>query len=499
MRRIAAHFLIGLTLGCSSQTSSPNDSKSSLRIAIGSHPSTLDPRYTRDAYGTRIVALTHQSLVKVGPDLKVVGDAAEYWEYSNKKYQFFLKSPLIFANGRQVTKEDLEFSFSEYLKPTNPFHSTLKTIDRVKVDKKQGKFVVSIFLKEFSAKLLNVDLSTIKILPKKETLEIETQSDPLWMGSGSFQLFEKKANSYILNARKDHPQISPKIHQVIFQVIQNNFTLYQKLLKGEIDIAQSEVPLSKINEFKEQPQKFNVYEYPGLSFSYLLINHKTPPLNQKVFRQALSQAIHRKEIIKYKLEGFASEATSYMPPTNPFHRSGLKNIKFDQNEALQKIKKWKGLKLVLKTSSSVQAVDNARVLAFQLKKAGLDVEIKSFEWGTFFTDVQRGHFQLATLRWVGVLDPDLYRIALHSQEAPPGRNRGSYSNSKLDVLLDQGLKIESLEKRIQHYYKVQKMVLDDLAVIPLWYDQQVNIVNRRVKNYHPSKTGDYSPLLYVSE
>ena len=79
-------------------------------------------------------------------------------------------------------------------------------------------------------------------------------------------------------------------------------------------------------------------------------------------------------------------------------------------------------------------MEKGLVIAQQLNATGLNVKLQSFEWGTFYEDVNKGRFQLATMRWIGAMDPDIYRIALHSSEKPPGRNRGHFYNTRLIIL-----------------------------------------------------------------
>ncbi|HVK60838.1 MAG TPA: hypothetical protein VM432_04775, partial [Bdellovibrionales bacterium] len=97
--------------------------------------------------------------------------------------------------------------------------------------------------------------------------------------------------------------------------------------------------------------------------------------------------------------------------------------------------------------------------------------------------------------WVGTIDPDLYRRAFHSKELPPGgRNRGGYSNQALDPILEASSVEIDFNKRKQLFAKIQKMVLDDLAIVPLWYDSEIAIAHRRVKGYKPSADGGYWAL-----
>ena len=67
----------------------------------------------------------------------------------------------------------------------------------------------------------------------------------------------------------------------------------------------------------------------------------------------------------------------------------------------------------------------ATILQAQMRTAGVELEIRSLDWGTFFDDVKHGKFQLYGLTWVGIRTPEIYRLAFHSQSVPPlGANRG---------------------------------------------------------------------------
>ena len=181
-------------------------------------------------------------------------------------------------------------------------------------------------------------------------------------------------------------------------------------------------------------------------------------------------------------------------------RSRLPKFDLEKAKKLVESNGLKGKEVVLKTSNSTQAVENGKVLANQLEAAGLSVKLQSFEWATFYKDMDQGNFQLATMKWVGTTDPDIYKTAFHSKEVPPkGRNRGSYSNPQIDKLVDAGRGIEDVRKRIDHYKKVQRIVYEELPLIPLWYDFEVAVASSRVRDYVPSKNGDYTSLTKVQK
>jgi peptide/nickel transport system substrate-binding protein len=491
---LIALFASGMSLVSCQKHDAPLEQE--VRVAISSLPSTLDPRFATDAYGMRIVSLLFSSFVRLGPDLKIEGDAAESWSYKDLTYQFRLRPNLSFSNGRKVTAEDIHFTFDTFRSEKNPFHSSLQQIKDIKVQESGNRLVVQIQLSRYSAKLLTSDLPIVRILPKKEILNSEEDFRKNLYGTGSYTFIESTQNTIRLKLRENHPYRQAHIPLVTFKVIRDDLTRFQKLLRGEVDLAQNEITPSKVKTFRYLPKKFQVYSFPGLSMNYLLVNLKTPLLSSRQRRQAIFESLNRKEIVEYKLEALGEVATSILSPTNPgFNRSlVVPDYSLEKARLLIQSSGLKGKSITLKTSNSQSAIDKGRVMAYQLQKAGLDVKIESYEWGTFYGDISRGNFELASLRWVGAFDPDIYRIALHSKEVPPGRNRGHYSRQQFDELVEKGLNIRNEEKRRQHYMKVQRMIYEDLPILPLWYDNQVAIVSRRIKGFTPSKNGDYSPL-----
>ena len=173
----------------------------------------------------------------------------------------------------------------------------------------------------------------------------------------------------------------------------------------------------------------------------------------------------------------------------------LRSPEFDMKIAKELAREFAGKEFTLKTSNIPLTVEKAKVIANQLEQLGLKVKLQSYEWATFFGDVKGGNFDLALMRWVGITDPDIYRLAFHSSELPPGRNRGTYSNKTLDKLLLEGPTIVDSVKRSGHYEKIQSIVLEDLAIIPLWYDTQVAVIHKRVNDYDPPTKGDYTGLM----
>lgn len=493
--------VLGIIVGCSKNAANDPDT---LYVGLSAAPSTLDPRIAMDAVGMRLSSLIFSSIVRLGPDFEIIGEAASSWAYKDLTYTFILRPGLAFvtAEGKSipVTAGDIDFSFESFRK-SGRFSSSLEPIKTVHTEynfERGGTLVIN--LKAYTATFLT-DLTPVKIIPKDivTTNEKEFREHPV--GTGPFRLVSNTTNEILLTRNNNCVYSKPKIKNLAFKIVREDSTRYLKILKGELDLVQQELPPSKAIEL-EKRGGFQIYKYPGLSMSYILVNLKDKNLRSLNLRKALSLAINRDEIIRFKLEGLAEPATSILSPLNPFHNGSLKVPKYDLAQAKHLIEET-GLanhEIILKTSNSSQAVENGRVLANQLEAAGLKVKLQSFEWATFYKDIDQGNFELATMKWVGTTDPDIYKVAFHSGELPPkGRNRGSYINPEIDKLVDQGRGIENTRKRIEHYKKVQRIIYEDLPIIPLWYEYEVAIASPRVKNFFPSKNGDYSSLTKIEK
>ena len=472
-----------------------SNDKETVTVALSQMPLTLNPLKATDATGMRIVNLIFQSLVYADDHLNIQPDLAQSWSCRPLTCTFEIPHGNTFSNGRPLQAEDIKFSFEQYQSPKSPFHSAFQNIKSTSIHSHPQGLTVQMDLKKSSAPLLSSDLPVIKILPKKEFTSEKFKDFPL--GSGPFVLTKKTSHQIELKSRS-----STKIKTVIFKVIRDDLTRFQKILKKDIDIVPSDLPYSKVKKIKEMNTPYKVLSQEGRSMNYILINFKDPLFSQLKARKALALGINRFNIVQYHMHGFATPAHTILTESNPFFFKSIQKYSHNKKKA-QKIletHKWKGKKIRIKTSNNQSVLSYAKIIAYQLEQIGFQVELESYEWGTFYNDLNKGNFQLALLRWVGAFDPDIYRIAFHSSQIPPyGRNRGSYINSALDQLLEQGREQTLLKKRKTIYHKVQEIIAQELPIIPLWHNQQVSIVKTDIQDYSLPFDGSYHFLLSISK
>ena len=138
----------------------------------------------------------------------------------------------------------------------------------------------------------------------------------------------------------------------------------------------------------------------------------------------------------------------------------------------------------------------AAVLQQQLSRVGIALDIRSFEFATFYSDVTRGAFQMYSLRWIGGNEqPDIFSYVFSTARfSPKGANRGHYSNANLDALLDDAAANTDSEKRRTDYVEAQQILARDLPAINLWYRDTVVVHDRRLTHVEPSPSGSFTFL-----
>jgi peptide/nickel transport system substrate-binding protein len=246
---------------------------------------------------------------------------------------------------------------------------------------------------------------------------------------------------------------------------------------------------------------------PGSNAYYLNFNVADAALADKRVRQAVAQAIDRQAIVSALWRGHARLAATLLPPGHWAAADDGELAQYPHDPArAQALLDAAGLhadasgvrlSLTLKISTDESTRLLAAVLQQQMRAAGIALKIRSAEFGTFYSDVTHGAFQMYMLKWIGSNeDPDIFRYAYSSGSFPPkGANRGHYVNARVDALLAQaaaetGAPAEVEARRRAEYVEVQKILADELPSIPLWYPDNVVVHTRRVQGVRSSRDGN---------
>jgi peptide/nickel transport system substrate-binding protein len=294
-----------------------------------------------------------------------------------------------------------------------------------------------------------------------------------------------------------------KDNQVVnFVRVKEDTVRVLKLIRGEIDMVQNDLSPELVAHLNKQ-KNISVTHSRGSNFTYLGFNLDDAVVGQQNVRRAIALAIDRDAIIKYVMAGTARPASALLLPDHWAGNSELEKLAYSPEKARALLAevgftKSNPLHLTYKTSTNAFRVRLATVLQSQLKKVGIEVDLRSYDWGTFYGDIKAGNFQMFSLSWVGIKTPDIFRYVFHSESVPPnGANRGRYKDEMSDYLIKTAGEAITLEKQANSYRELQKRLLEKLPYVPLWYENHVFAAREGITGYSLGLDGNYDGLSNV--
>jgi len=492
---VLALALLAATLSCSSKPD-PN----TLVMIIESSPTNLDPRVGLDAQSERIDDLIFDDLLTRDAHLTVAPGLAERWEIPDPRtYIFHLHHDVKFHDGRPLTSRDVKWTFDSLLQ--GKIRSTKSAVYRlVNSIETTDDYTVVFHLKEpFTTLLWNLSDGAIGIVPEGSGDEMSRHP----IGSGPFRFISAEPDKDVILARNDqYWGEKARLPNIRLIVVPDTTTRALELRKGSADIAINALTSDMVLTLERDPN-LAVLRAPGTVLAYMAFNTRDPILKDERVRQALAYAIDRRPFIEYLQRGFARPASSLLPPESWAYNPDVPSYDHDPARARQLLEQAgypvvNGVRfhLTMKSSTEESTRLMAAVLQQQLRQVGIALDIRTFEFATFFSDVTHGLFQLYSLRWIGGNeDPDIFEYVFHSSKFPPnGANRGYFADPRIDALIDQARQELDQNTRKQLYAEIQRTLADELPYINLWYFDNILVHSKRVKNLTLNPSGNYDFL-----
>jgi peptide/nickel transport system substrate-binding protein len=496
----ALAMLAGLVLTLFLQSCSGKRDPNMLVMLIESSPTNLDPRVGVDAQSERIDNLIFDDLLSRGDNLDVAPGLAERWEIPDPlTYIFHLHHGVTFHDGRPLTSRDVKWTFDSLIqgKVRSTKAAVYRFVDHIDAP---DDYTVIFHMKESSATLLwNLSDGAIGIVPFGSGNEVAAHP----MGSGPFKFVSAETDKEVVLERNDNYwSDKARLARVRFAVVPDATTRALELRKGSGDATINALTPDTVLTLQLDPS-LAVERAPGTVLAYMGFNLRDPILRDVRVRQAIACALDRKPMIEYLWRGEAQPARSILPPQSWAYDGDVPVYDHDPEKARQLLDSAgypavNGVRfhITMKTSTDENTRLMVAVMQQQLREVGIVLDIRTFEFATFFADVTHGAFQLYSLRWIGGNeDPDIFEYAFHSAKFPPnGANRGYYSNAKVDALIDEARREVDQNKRKTAYAELQRILAEQLPYIDLWYLDNVLVHNKRVRNLQLNPAGNYDFL-----
>jgi peptide/nickel transport system substrate-binding protein len=490
---LGAASLLGM--GCS-QARPEGDA---IVVGVPNSPINLDPRVGADEASQKAHQLLYNSLVRIDAELRIVPELAESIEQRDPvTYVAHLRRGVLFHDGRQLTADDVVYTFRSFLDPAFRGRSGAYRM-LASVEARDRDTVVFTLKEPFGSFPVNLVMG---IVPANSGGANERQP----VGTGPYQLGSFIQDDRLVLSPFDRHYAGPPANRgIVLKVVPDDTMRGLELRKGTVDLVVNDLAPDIIAQLREEG-RVKVETAPGSDYAYVGMNLRDPVLQHAGVRRAIGFAIDREAIVRYLRRGFATVAVGIVPPMSWAFEPGVFQLRHDPGEASRLLDAagfpdpdgqgpLPRFRLTLKTSTSEVYRIQAAAIQHDLARVGIALDIKSSEFQTLFADVVRGNFQLYTLQFVGVTDPDMLRRVFHSRQAPPaGLNRVFYSNTGVDELIDAATTTVDDEQRRVLYAKAQRLIAEDVPYVGLWYKTNVAVFQPDLQGVRLSPIADFTFL-----
>ena len=471
-------------------------------VAIESVPETLDRRMALSQNAMRVAQLVTPGLTRIDEDGRAVPDLALAFEaVDDRTWIFQLRPGLFFSDGTPLRARDVRATFLSVLDPAlgSPHRGGYSYIEDVEVP---DDLTVIFRLREpFGAFPVDAGLG---ILP--ERLADPARRDDVRLrpvGAGPYVVERWDGEGEILLAPNERYHLGPPREALAIRTVRDETTRILELRKGRVHAVLGAITPALLPGLRKL-EDLEVTVSPGAGVSYLMFNLDDPVLARREVREAIALAVDREALALHKFKGAARVAHSLLREGHWAYAPDLPVWDRDLEEARARLRRvfpdGAPIRLTLKTSTDRFRRSIALALKAQLAEAGIDLTVQSLEWGTLMGDLKKGNFQLATLKWTPVIDPDILRLAYHSDSIPTaengwgGGNRGRYRNPELDAILMEARRKSNPEERRPLYARAQHILARDLPALPLLHEESIGIVSRRVRGIRIDPQGSLRSL-----
>ena len=279
-----------------------------------------------------------------------------------------------------------------------------------------------------------------------------------------------------------------RLSQIQFHFIENLAEEIEAYEKGLLHVTQT-LPPKRMDEFREKrPKEVVLHPYWGSYFYRLNVNKK--PLDDVRIRRALALAIDRRFLVEKKLMAVPTPAYHLCPP-NPHgfqskaqFRHDLKMAKALVAEYLkeQNLEKMPPIELIYNISESHRIV--AESIQAMWRGIGIETHLKVCEWRDFLGIIEKEDYQVSRAGWIGdYLDPNTF---MDMWVTDGGHNNTGWSNARYDQLIVLAGKTNEKIKRMEIFHSAEKILADEVPVIPIYFYGRPYLKHPTVQGWHPN-------------
>lgn len=485
----------------------------------------LDPAFAKNQSVMWAIHQLYNTLVEVDEYMQLKPSLARSWEFSGDKRSivFHLRQDVFFhddpvfrnAKGRKLVAEDVRYSLQRIIdiRTASPgswiFNNRVDSISAFIV-LNDSTFEIKL-LQPFQPMLGILSMQYCSIVAKEavEKYGTDFRRHPVGTGPFCFTAWEEgqalvlKKNEHYFEKDSSGYRL-PYIDGIKVSFFDSKATEFlefqQKRLDfiNDIDASFKDEILTKTGNLKKEWEgKLELHKHPYLNIEYLGIladtsNEllKNSPLRTRKLRQAINYAIDRKKMMLYLRNSIGTAAESgFVPAGLPSYDSAsVKGYTYDPVKARQLLQEagFENDMPVIKLLTIPNYANLATYIANELKQSGINVQVEAIRKSLLLEQTSKSQALFFRGSWIADYpDAENYLSVFYSKNpAPPNYTR--FKNNDYDLLYERSLKETNDSLRYEIYKQMDKVIISESPVVPLWYDMVLHLVHNNIKDFYPN-------------
>jgi ABC-type transport system substrate-binding protein len=498
LRAGATILLVSAALAVGGCSRSGGDA--TVRLALQTEPTTLDPALSVDFSSGRIASLVHSNLVAFDADARVVPDLARSWEIldEGRRYVFHL-GPARFSNGRSVTAADVVYSARRLLDPAtvSPRWWLLKPLRGAAAFHAGGAWdgesaraiddsTVVMRLEYPVAHFLGLlAMPAAGIVCREEVERLGKGYGRAPCGSGPWTLSAwKEGDEILLVPNPGYSGARTPLAGLSFRIIPEQMTQIAEFEVGSLDVL--EVPRSELEHWRAAGTPLLWRD--ELRVVYIGFNTAKPPFSDPRVRRALNMAVDVDKIIAHVLFGAGRRSRGVVPPGLESPPEPAERYRFDPAGAKALLAEAgfpNGFSMEIWQRENPEAGRVLESVQGYLANVGVTAKLVTREWGAFKEAIDRGTPDAFFLDWLADYpDAENFLVPLFSSSnIGGGGNRTGYRNARVDSILGAAATCMDEAKRRALYRTAEDIVYGDAPWLFLWFPEKYEVVSPRLTGY----------------
>jgi peptide/nickel transport system substrate-binding protein len=466
----------------------------------------LDPAFAKDQASIWACSQLFNGLVQLDDSLIVKPSIAKKWKikdggliyvFTLRNDVLFHKSDLLNDDQRKVTAFDFEYSFGRLIDPdlASPGAWVMSNVKSFKA-LNDSLFEVVLY-KPFPPFLGLLSMPYCSVVPS-EIVELGSFNEyPVGTGPFYFQYWKQNVKLVYRKNTEYFEKGLPYLDAISITFIKDKQIAFLEFLKGKLDFIsgidasyKDEVLDKNGNLQKKYQGKIQFFSLPYLNTEYLgflLDSNNISLTNQLKIRKAINYGFERKKMMQFLRNNIGTPANKgFIPQGLPSFSNSLNGYYYNpelSRKLIEECELEENHKIVLSTTSSY--LDICEFIQNQLSQLGLNIEISINPPSTHRQMVATSRLNFFRGSWIADYgDGENYLALFYSKNySPNGPNYTHFSNAEYDVLYESSLVEKSIEKRYLLYNKMDQMIIDQAAIVPLYYDRVLRFVQNDINGF----------------